>query len=151
MSLAQAQRQMGFRILLPHTPELGAPDEVHVQPLYISEQVFLVYRPRPGLPASAETGVGMLVSEFRAAPDGGFYKKVAVGSGSVDFVRVNGEPGYWIRGGHEVAYVDENGNPIQDTARLAANVLLWQHGDLTLRIESSLSRAEVLRIARSFA
>ncbi|HJP64839.1 MAG TPA: hypothetical protein VKA30_00885 [Actinomycetota bacterium] len=150
-SLADAQRQVGFRILLPHTAELGSPDEVHVQPLYLSEQVFLVYRPRAGLPAAPETGLAVLVSEFRAAPDEGFYKKLSVGSGTVEFVRVKGQPGYWIQGGHEVAYVDDNGIPIQDTARLAANVLLWQRGDLTLRIESSLSRSEVLRIARSFA
>jgi hypothetical protein len=149
-ALPAAQREVGFRILLPGLPDLAAPDEVHVQPLFISEQVFLVYRTRPGLPAASETGVALLVSEFRAEPDEGYYKKVSVGGGGVEFVRVNGEPGYWIEGAHEVAYVDSDGVPIQDTARLAANVLVWEHGDLTLRIESSLTKAEVLRIARSF-
>jgi hypothetical protein len=149
-SLPAAQREVGFRILLPSLPELGRPDEIHVQPLYISEQAFLVYRARPGLPAAAETGVALLVSEFRAEPDEGYYKKVSVGGQSVEFVRVHGEPGFWIAGAHQVSYVDSNGIPIQDTARLAGNVLIWQHGDLTLRIESSLSEAEVLRIARSF-
>jgi hypothetical protein len=150
VTLAQAGREVGFEVLLPTVPELGQPDEVHVQPLYISEQVFLVYRARPGLPAAPETGVALLISEFRAMPDEGFYKKSSVGVGNVEFVRVNGQPGYWIAGGHQVSYVDENGIPIQDTTRLAGNVLVWQHGELTLRIESTLDLPDVLRIARSF-
>jgi hypothetical protein len=151
VTLGQAQREVGFRVLLPTFPGLGRPDEVHVQPLYISEQVFLVYRARPGLPATPQTGVALLISEFRAQPDEGYYKKISIGQGNVEFLRVDGDPGYWIEGAHELSYVDPNGIPIQDTARLAGNVLLWQRGDLTLRIESSLTKAEVLRIARSFA
>jgi hypothetical protein len=150
VSLSQARQQVGFKVLLPTVPELGSPDEVHVQPLYISEQVFVVYKARAGLPAAPQTGVALLISEFRAQPDEGFYKKVSVGVGNVEFLRVNGEPGYWIQGAHEVSYLDENGIPIQDTTRLAGNVLLWQRGDLTLRIESALGLQDVLRIARSF-
>ena len=33
--------------------------------------------------------------------------------------------------------------------RLAGNVLLWEHGDLTLRIESSLSKELALAVAES--
>ncbi|MFN2591129.1 MAG: hypothetical protein ABR518_10235 [Actinomycetota bacterium] len=150
VTLREAQREVGFRLLLPNVPELGRPDEVHVDPLYLSEQAFLVYRARPGIPAAGETGLALLVSEFRAAPDEGFYKKVSVGGESVEFVMVNGEPGFWIEGAHVVGYIDENGVPIQDSTRVAGNVLLWQHGELTLRIESALSKNEVLRIARSF-
>ena len=150
VALAEAGREVGFRVLLPNAPELGAPDEVHVQPLYISEQVFLVYRERPGVPVTSETGVALLISEFQASPDGDYFKKVSFGT-AVEFVEVEGEPGYWIEGAHQVSYLDPNGIPIQDSTRLAGNVLVWQHGDLTLRLESSLSLAEALRIARSFA
>ncbi len=150
VSLAEAERDVGFRIVLPSTAGLGVPDEVHVQPLYISEQVFLVYRSRPGLPTAGATGLAALVSEFRAQPDGAYYKKLAAGTGVVRFVRVHGEPGYWIEGGHEVWYVDANGVPMQDTARIAGNVLVWQHGDLTLRLEGAFTEAQGLRIARSF-
>lgn len=150
VTLGQAQRQVGFRVLLPALPELGRPDEVHVQPLYISEQVFLVYRARPGIPIASQTGAALLVSEFRATVDEGLYKKVAQSGQNVEFVLVNGEPGFWIEDAHEVSYVDQSGIPIQDTTRLAGNVLVWQQGDLTLRIESTLELSEVLRIARSF-
>jgi hypothetical protein len=150
VTLSEAGREVGYRVLLPDAPELGAPDEVHVQPLYISEQVFLVYRERPGVPVTSETGVALLISEFRARPDGDYFKKVS-DSSNVEFVEVHGEPGYWIEGAHQVSYLDKQGIPIQDTTRLAGNVLVWQHGDLTLRLESSLSLERALRIARSFA
>jgi hypothetical protein len=150
VSLAEAERQLGFEVLLPGLAQLVRPDEVHVQPLFISDQVFLVYRARPGIPATDATGVGLLVSEFRARLDDQFYKKISVGSGTVEFVVVNGEPGYWIQGLHEVSYLDQNGVPVQDSTRIAGNVLLWERGDVTLRMESALSLQEALRIARSF-
>ena len=65
-------------------------------------------------------------------------------------MRVNGEPGFWIAGDfHEVLYLDANGESIADSVRLAGNVLLWEQGDLTLRLESALTKSEALRIARS--
>jgi hypothetical protein len=150
VSLAEAERQVGFEVLLPSLAEVGRPDEIHVQPLFISDQVFLVYRARPGLPAADATGVGLLVSEFRARLDEDFYKKISAGPASVEFVMVRGEPGYWIEGLHEVSYLDRNGVPVQDSTRIAGNVLLWERGDITLRLESALSLQEALRIARSF-
>ena len=63
---------------------------------------------------------------------------------------VNGASGYWISGGvHEIIYLDPNGVPISNTLRLAGNVLLWQRGDVTLRIESSLSLEQALAVART--
>jgi hypothetical protein len=39
---------------------------------------------------------------------------------------------------------------VQDSTRIADNVLIWEQGDLTLRLESALSRDQALGIARSF-
>ena len=150
VSLAEAERQAGFDVLLPNLPELGLPDEVHVDPLFIYEQVFLVYRARPGIPEAEATGVGLLISEFRGRTDPDFYKKISNGGGSVQFLRVNGGDGYWIEGLHEVSYLDPKGLVVQDTTRIADNVLIWEQGNLTLRLESALSLNEALRIARSF-
>jgi hypothetical protein len=150
VSRAEAERQMGFRVLLPDRPGLGPPDEIHVQPLFISEQVFLVYESRPGIPATDATGFGLLVSEFRGRADADFYKKVSAGSGSVEFVTVNGGDGFWIEGLHSVSYLDPKGRVVQDSTRIADNVLIWEQGDLTLRLESALSRDQALGIARSF-
>jgi hypothetical protein len=150
VSLAQAEREAGFEVLLPALPGLGRPDEVHLDPLYIYEQVFLVYRPRPGIPAAQATGVGLLVSEFRGRADADFYKKISAGPASVQFVTVNGGSGFWIEGLHEASYLDPRGQIVQDTTRIADNVLIWEQGNLTLRLESVLPLEEALRIARSF-
>ncbi len=38
---------------------------------------------------------------------------------------------------------------MQEAIRLAGNTLLWQDGDLTLRLESSLDRNRAVEIAKS--
>ena len=61
---------------------------------------------------------------------------------------MNGGQGFWIAGArHQLSFVDENGNLLPDTVRLAGNVLLWEQGELTLRIEGKLSKDQALRIA----
>lgn len=59
--------------------------------------------------------------------------------------------GYWIDGEPHLffSYRDERGQLRQDRSRLAGNVLLWERGDLTLRIEGNLTKVEALRIAES--
>jgi hypothetical protein len=153
VTLSQALSLVPYRVLLPTVSELGSPDEVYVRFLQPNvEQVSLVYRARPGFPRAATTGAAVLVTEFQAAIDEQFLvKKILPGGGvTLQSVRVNGEPGFWIAGDlHEVLYLDANGESIVDSVRLAGNVLLWEQGDLTLRLESALTKSEALRIARS--
>jgi hypothetical protein len=47
------------------------------------------------------------------------------------------------------AFRDREGNFRESTARLAGKTLLWQQGDVTLRLEGELSKQQALRIARS--
>jgi hypothetical protein len=69
---------------------------------------------------------------------------------SVDGVRVDGAPGYWISGRpHFVLVVDSQGNIVEDDVRLAGNVLLWERGDVTLRLEAAVTKEEAVRIAES--
>ena len=49
---------------------------------------------------------------------------------------------------HEFLYLDANGNPQPDTARLAANTLLWERDGVTYRLESALDRDAALALAR---
>ena len=65
VSLEQARRRAGFPLRVPAA--LGRPDAVYLDehPSYGS-RVDMTYRPRPGLPASGTTGVGLLVTELRA-------------------------------------------------------------------------------------
>jgi Domain of unknown function (DUF4367) len=150
VTLAQIQGLLPFQVGIPS--ELGAPDEVYLRTGFIEDQVILLYRPRPDLPEAKLTGAGLLLMEFQARIDTEFLEKkiIFAGGTSVDPVMVNGDPGYWIEGSpHEVSYFDRNGNQIPDQTRLAGNVLLWQHGDVTYRIEADISKDQALRIAES--
>jgi len=150
MSLQEAQSRVSYEILLPSTPGLGEPDEVYLFPGTAGDQVFIIYRARAGLP-QALSGVGLLLSEFRATIDEEFVQKKLVHLGTVvESITVNGGHGYWIEGEpHVIQLIGPDGHPIEETIRLAGNVLLWEQGELTLRIESALSKEEAIRIAES--
>jgi hypothetical protein len=91
----------------------------------------------------------LLVIEFRGASRPFILKMVAVGT-RVLRAQVGGDPAAYLEGApHEVFFLDAHGNPRTDNVRLAGNVLLWQHGSLTLRIEGARSLREALAVARS--
>jgi hypothetical protein len=63
---------------------------------------------------------------------------------------VAGQPGYWFSGEpHFFTYLDATGQFRDEQTRLAGNTLIWQRGDLTLRIEGQITRQEALAIAES--
>lgn len=150
VTLAEAQARVPYGALVPSAPELATPDEVYVSQTWSGEQVALVYRARPGVPEAGETGVGLLLIQFRGQVDAALFGK-GLGPGTrLEQVTVNGSPGFWIEGRpHAVFYRDATGQVRDDTIRLAGNVLLWEQGSLTLRLESALSKDEALRIAQS--
>jgi hypothetical protein len=150
VTLEEAGRRVGFRILVPATGDLRRPDAVFVnQAVPVGGRVDLVYRARPGLPASPYTDVGLLVTQFRGRPTPEFIKKVTR-MGLVEELTVGGEPGYWFSGEpHFFTYQDADGILQEERTRLAGNTLIWQRGELTLRIEGEISRDEALRIAES--
>ena len=84
-------------------------------------------------------GKPVLLQEFVG---NGFEKKVVTQATKVDRVRVDGDDGYWISGGQHVLEF------VSTPPRLVGNVLIWVHGDLTLRLEGHLTRDEALEIAR---
>ncbi len=146
-TLAAAEDHLGTRVLLP--AGLGSPDEVYVRDLSLTGvQVYLVYRARPGLPETNATGVGLLLGEFTGDISTEGMTKFTNGA-RLEFVQVGRARGYWIEQGHAVGYVDSKGNVLGDTIRLAGNVLLWEQGNLTLRIESALSKTQAVALART--
>jgi hypothetical protein len=46
-------------------------------------------------------------------------------------------------------YRDAPGTVAEQRLRLAANVLVWEQGEITLRLETAASRAETLGVAAS--
>ena len=91
----------------------------------------------------------LLVIEFRGTSRPFILKMIAVGT-RVIRARVGGEPAAYLEGApHEVFFLDAHGNARTDDVRLAGNVLLWQHGSLTVRIEGARSLRDALALARS--
>ena len=90
--------------------------------------------------------VRLLLTEFQGEA---LVEKLIETSTRVEGVTVNGQPGAWIEEPHVVFFEDLRGRMRQSTGRLAGKTLLWQHGEVTLRLEGDLSKEEALRIART--
>jgi hypothetical protein len=150
VTLEEARRRVDWPVLVPAVAGLGQPDAVYVNEAVPSGgRVDLVYRARPGLPASPFTDVGLLITEFQGRPTPEFLKKVTA-MGVVEQVTVGGEPGYWFSGEpHFFTYQDAAGTLREEQTRLAGNTLIWPRGDLTLRLEGELPKEEAIRIAES--
>jgi hypothetical protein len=117
-------------------PGLLVPPLDTVPPLhYGSGNVVSVVFERDGHP--------VLLSEL---PGGGgvYLKKLASGGSRIEPVRVQGDEGLWISGGRHVVYFPYR------SPRLAGNVLLWETGSTTYRLEGPhLTRDEAVSLAES--
>jgi hypothetical protein len=144
-TMADAQSAVAFTIGVPAA--LGAPDAVYVDSEVPGGEVALAYTPRPGIPLVKQTGLGVLVTEFRGDLIPGFLSKEVGPSTTLEETSVNGDPGWWIAGEPHLVFVQVGGTDQEVPLRMAANTLIWEHGGVTYRIESSLSKADAFRIA----
>src|SRR2546425_3317131 len=85
-SVEEASRIAGFGVREPTA--LGAPDEIYVDAAPV--RVTLVYRSRPGLPATALPGISALVVEFRGRLDQAVVGKTAGPEAHLESVPLNG-------------------------------------------------------------
>jgi hypothetical protein len=131
---ADIEATAGFRPLT--SPLLGRPDAV----TWDGGMVWYRYG-----------DVRVLVSQFRANGVERFIKKVLASGTSVTPIAVNGEMGFFLTGAQHFLYLEPNDVIRDERVRLAEDVLLWQHGPLTIRLEGRFTLAEALRIARSFS
>jgi hypothetical protein len=139
VSLDRARDLADFEVVVPE--RLGDPDEIYFSDFPPGGMVSFVYG------SAAEPRA--LFTQFRATVDDVFFKKVEAGT-DIEDVQIGGEPGFYLSGNpHVFAYVDEDGQFREETVRLVGNVLLWERGELTLRLEGDITRDEALRIARS--
>jgi hypothetical protein len=155
VTLDEAQAAVDFPVRIPTAAGLNAPDEIYLLDQVEGAMVSFVYPATPGLPASDETGVGALLTQFRGEADRGLIEKGLPDDGpqatNLDAVAVSGEPGFWISGApHGFFFVCYDvGECRQERYRLAGNVLLWEEDGVTLRLESALSLEDALAIAES--
>ena len=148
VTLDEARRRAGFPLVVPAA--LGEPDEVYLSTDPVTERrVEFVYRPREGLPRSGATGVGALLTQFRAPARVLVEKTVGTGS-QAERLDVAGSPAVFISGApHGFAYTGKDGTAFEQQ-RLAGNTLLVErHDGVLLRLEADISLEEAARIAAS--
>jgi hypothetical protein len=74
-----------------------------------------------------------------------FHKEVASGS-QAEPLDVHGADGLWVTGSpHELVYEEPAGGVVQ--SRASADTLVWQAGDVIVRIEGDIGRARALELA----
>ena len=150
VTATEASQRVGFAVRVPTLAGFDHPDGIFVASPPPEGEVTLVYGPRPDLAASPGTGVGLLLTEFRATLEGGFFAKVAEPGTTIEALSVRGQPAYWLAGApHAFFYRTPDGDIFPDTLRLAANTLIWQSGEVTLRVEGDITRAQALAIANA--
>ena len=138
-TLEQAAERAGFRVRVPE--ELGEPDAVYFATVPRGGMVSLVY----GDPDDPRA----LFTQFRGSFEEAIFKKV-VTDATIEPVVGLGDVALWLEGEpHYFSYVDADGNFNSENVRLAGNVLLWELGELTLRLEADISRQEAVAIAHS--
>jgi hypothetical protein len=115
----------------------GEPDSVWVNESLPGGKVSLLW----GTPSN----VRLLLTEFTGRT---YIEKVVRGNTPVERVEI-GDAGAWFQGPHVVMFQDRDGRFRESHARLARNTLVWQVGDITLRLEGGLTKDEALRIART--
>ncbi len=126
VTLAGAQRIVGFRPLLPSA--LDPPDGIRIN-RFMPYFVVLLYGTPDVRLRLTETNLGLIEKYVR------FDQRA-------ERVRVDGRPGIWVEGEHVVS-------ELFGLPRLSGNVLLWEQGGLTLRLEGRLTREQALELARS--
>lgn len=150
VTLDEAREQVPYAVLVPAQPGLEEPDEVWLNPIPVDGEVWFIYHTTDEIPKASVAGAGLLISQVRGELNPRMYGKGIPTGTQVDKITVHGRPGYWITGDpHTFSYFDPDGEMQQDTLRLAGNTLLWQQGDLTLRLESALDRDRAIAIAES--
>ena len=149
VSLEEASEAVDFELSAPGSS--GAPDAVFLSDRPSSGRVSMVWESDETLPASGDTGIGLIYSQFalELAEDADFVKSVTPDT-SVRVVEVGSAIGLWIQGApHLISYEDAGGNRVEEETRLAGNVLMWESDGVTHRIETTLGLGPTLALAGS--
>jgi hypothetical protein len=152
VTLDEAKDAVPFALEAPTLPGVGEPDEVYLRTLADGRpMVSFVYYPSNVLPETAETGAGALLMQFQAEGDVDVLSKGIGEGGTVVQTEVNVSNAYFITGpSNFFMAVDPTsiygGGPL---TRPSGNVLLWQEGTVTYRLESWLDSVDSVDFAES--
>jgi hypothetical protein len=149
-SLGAARSEVTFALRLPQLSELGEPDLVYLADPPAGGAVTLLYGERAGFPADPASGIGLIVTQFRADIGPDVFEKLINSGVRVLPASVHGEQAWWVAGGdHFFFYRDAQGMQVESTLRLASPTLLWEEGGVTHRVEGAPSLEEAVRVAES--
>jgi hypothetical protein len=138
VSPAEAAGAVPFRLLLPD--DLGTPDRV------------LLDRDRSGAPVvtavyGGERAARLVLTQWVAGAV--LFEKMLGYETRTEYVDVGGAPGLWIEGSrfHDVFYLSAGGAEQRAPGFLAGNVLVWQRGAVSYRLEAGLTQERALELA----
>jgi hypothetical protein len=136
VTLEEARRRAGFELV--ELEGAGQPDSVYVKE---PGMVSFVY--------GRDLDVRLVFSQVGGTLDTGFIvKKIGARGSLVEELTVDGAPGLFVTGEpHYFAYVGPDGAFHEEPVYLARDVLLWERGPLTLRLEGELTRGQALELA----
>lgn len=145
-TLDDAAGEVDFGVRAPTGPEPGPPDGVYMR----DGQLTMVWAGTPTLPAAGDTDVALLFTQSRAVAGVDIATKTMSPDAQVQELTMEGAPALWIEGApHTFTLLDEEGNPVVETTRLAANVLLWEIRGVNHRLETTGDLASALALAES--
>lgn len=151
-SVGAAASEAGFDPLVPGA--LGEPAGVWVgsSPTEASgaagSRIVMAWDPTPALPAIHDLPWGAVLIEFHGSAEVAAKTVFEDTGGEIRGVNVEGRQGLWVTGEHTITLAHiRGGEPV--TLRVTGNVLLWQRGDVTLRLETTLGLPAALEVASS--
>lgn len=144
VTLAEAQRAVSFPVRLP--PALGPPTEVHLAEVpFGAPVVVLTWEPDAAHPRIEGTPWGTMLMELPAEEEPVAFKEL-LGSTLFRTVRVSAHDGFWISGPHDLVLRTPQG---ERRFLVQGNVLLWEDGDTTFRLETALAEADAIALAET--
>jgi hypothetical protein len=152
-SPTQASTIAGFDVVLP--ARLGDPAGVWTGPAPADTfgsapvtRIVLAWAPTPALPTVNGLPWGAVLMEFPGEANLAAKTIYEEAGGAIRGVIVGGREGLWVTGEHTITLAAADGGAPVDL-RVTGNVLLWQRGDLTLRLETALGLPAALEVAGS--
>jgi len=135
-------------LLVPTDASLGAPDHVYYDTT--THAVAMAWTDRPGLPSDPESGLGVVVTQFRADMGPQTFEKLLLEGAVIEQVVVGQTTGYWLEGGQHLFYFRAADGSVADTSiRLVGTTLMWERDGKTVRIEGAPDLETAKRIAES--
>jgi hypothetical protein len=141
VSFAEAQAAVDFPLLVPRAKDGGRCGAVYLDRSLVGGSAVSVVCPE-------QDARRIVLTQFRGAQTP-YVAKLAGPGTEITNVDVGGARGIWIEGApHVIAFRDASGAVRERTRRLAGDVLLWERGGVTYRLEGALrGRDDAIRIA----